>query len=257
MLNLVGLPYSQQNTESYFVLGKSKEVFVVNTYTNSGTVDQIISSGFIQSKTKNTVFAVAANNNQLIANAFVVDRFKNVTIANSYSNSGTSDQIVSSSFSLNRTAVVTAISSVINQQTHTTYFKVDRVNGFVVVNVVNSSQSANSDFLLNLSKDSEFSSAYTNGGSSWSVPTLLFNEVEPIIKMSLTFDQLGRPLVFYNTEDGLLKLYWYNPVTQTNEVKSMGIGYDPVACFDWPQDTGQPFSDMLVFYVNYTCETFV
>lgn len=84
----------------------------------------------------------------------------------------------------------------------------------------------------------------------WQPATVVFTEPTEITKISLTFDQLGRPLVFYNTDTSDLKLYWYNHVTETNEVKSLGIGYDPAACFDWPQDTSQSFSDMLVFYVR-------
>lgn len=87
-------------------------------------------------------------------------------------------------------------------------------------------------------------------GGEWDLPVPLFSEATDVEQISLTFDQLGRPLVFYNTDTSDLKLYWYNPVTETNEVKSIGIGYDPVACFDFPQDTSQSFSDMLVFYVR-------
>lgn len=84
----------------------------------------------------------------------------------------------------------------------------------------------------------------------WQPAIAVFTEPVEITKISLTFDQLGRTLVFYNTDTSDLKLYWYNPVTETSEVKSLGIGYDPVACFDFPQDTNQSFSDMLVFYVR-------
>lgn len=84
----------------------------------------------------------------------------------------------------------------------------------------------------------------------WAEPVVLFQESDFIKDLALTFDQLGRPLVFYRTENLDLKFYWYDPVLQQNAIADLGQGYDPVACFDFPQDTGQAFTDMLVFYVR-------
>lgn len=76
----------------------------------------------------------------------------------------------------------------------------------------------------------------------------LFNEPLPIQQISLTFDQLGRPLVFYLVGDDTLKLYWYDPILQQNTLATLATGFDPEACFDFPQDTGQSFTDILLFY---------
>ena len=84
----------------------------------------------------------------------------------------------------------------------------------------------------------------------WGVSEILFSEPLPIQQMSLTFDQLGRPLVFYRVGEDTLKLYWYDPVAQENTLTNFGIGKDPTACFDFPQDTGQSFTDVLLFYVR-------
>lgn len=78
----------------------------------------------------------------------------------------------------------------------------------------------------------------------------LFNEPLPIEQISLTFDQLGRPLVFYRVGEDTLKLYWYDPIAQQNVLTNFGIGKDPAACFDFPQDTGRSFTDVLLFYVR-------
>lgn len=87
-------------------------------------------------------------------------------------------------------------------------------------------------------------------GEQWGTETLLFNELEPIKQITLTFDQLGRPLVFYRIGADTLKLYWYNPVLEQTELKTLAQGIDPNAGFDAPQDTGQSYSDAMLFYVR-------
>lgn len=87
-------------------------------------------------------------------------------------------------------------------------------------------------------------------GEQWGAETLLFNELEPIKQIALTFDQLGRPFVFYRVGADTLKLYWYNPVLEQTELKVLAQGIDPSAGFDAPQDTGQSYSDAMLFYVR-------
>lgn len=87
-------------------------------------------------------------------------------------------------------------------------------------------------------------------GSGWGSPTILFSEPTPILIISLTFDQLGRPLIFYMVDPFTLKLYWYDPVIQDSVNVQIATGYDPIACFDFPQDTGQSFTDAILFYVR-------
>ena len=90
---------------------------------------------------------------------------------------------------------------------------------------------------------------YKGDGNFWIEKTLLFQEQTPISKMSLTFDQLGRPLVFYRTND-VVKINWFDPIAQQNEIRTISNGDWPTACFDFPQDTGQSFTDILLFYVR-------
>lgn len=87
-------------------------------------------------------------------------------------------------------------------------------------------------------------------GEIWEEPVVVFSEPDFIKDLSLTFDQLGRPLIFYRNENYDLKFYWFDPVLGENTITALGQGYDPVACFDFPQDTGQSFTDMLVFYIR-------
>ncbi|TMP48725.1 hypothetical protein [Pseudoalteromonas sp. S1688] len=86
--------------------------------------------------------------------------------------------------------------------------------------------------------------------NQWGEPIELFNESGTVWEISLTFDQLGRPLVFYRISADTLKLYWYNPVLEQTELKVLAQGIDPNAGFDAPQDTGQSYSDAMLFYVR-------
>lgn len=85
-------------------------------------------------------------------------------------------------------------------------------------------------------------------GVTWAAPVVLFDEPVSIRQIQLTFDQLGRPLVLYRVGENTLKLYWYDPVLQQNILATLATGLDPEACFDFPQDTGQSFTDILLFY---------
>lgn len=87
-------------------------------------------------------------------------------------------------------------------------------------------------------------------GSEWGASIDLFLEESPIGQISLSFDQLGRPLVFYRVGTSTLKLYWYDPLLQESVNVVFAEGIDPLAGFDFPQDTGQPFTDALLFYVR-------
>lgn len=87
-------------------------------------------------------------------------------------------------------------------------------------------------------------------GELWGTEKLLFNETELVREIALTFDQLGRPLLFYRVGEDTLKLYWYNPVTEQEELKILAQGEQPNAGFDAPQDAGQSYSDAMLFYVR-------
>lgn len=89
-----------------------------------------------------------------------------------------------------------------------------------------------------------------DNGSGWGIPTLLFTEAEPIIAMALTFDQLGRPVVFYQTAGNDLKLYWFDPVAGQNVTQFITTGNTPVAAFDYITNINYPESDAWIFYVK-------
>ncbi len=79
---------------------------------------------------------------------------------------------------------------------------------------------------------------------------ILFNEPEEIKEMSLSFDQLGQPIVFYRINTSDLYLYWFDPIEEKYVKVFLTSGVNPTASFDFPQDTSQPFSDALLFYVR-------
>lgn len=89
-----------------------------------------------------------------------------------------------------------------------------------------------------------------DNGGVWGIPTLLFTEAEPIIAMALTFDQLGRPIVFYQTAGNDLKLYWFDPVAGQNVTQLIGTGQYPAATFDYLTNINYQESDAWIFYVK-------
>jgi len=84
----------------------------------------------------------------------------------------------------------------------------------------------------------------------WDSPFELFSEDADIKEMSLTFDQLGRPIVFYRINQSDLYIYWYNAATLQNEKRYIGSGIFPVAGFDIVDETSDPNSDAMLFYVR-------
>lgn len=89
-----------------------------------------------------------------------------------------------------------------------------------------------------------------DNGGGWGVPSVLFTEAEPIIAIALTFDQLGRPIVFYQTVDAELKLYWFDPVAGQNVTQYLTDGQWPTAAFDYINNVNYTESDAWIFYVK-------
>lgn len=73
--------------------------------------------------------------------------------------------------------------------------------------------------------------------------------VPEIKRLSATFDQLGRPMVFFDTGTEL-KLFWFDPVAVANTITVFGEGKYPFATFDIRWDTSNPRSDVLLFYIR-------
>lgn len=84
----------------------------------------------------------------------------------------------------------------------------------------------------------------------YGTPTVAFAEVGVIDEITLTFDQLGRPLFFYKLSTNDLKLYWFDPVLNDNTITVIGQGSSPKAIFDYPTDTNQSFTDAVIFYIG-------
>lgn len=84
----------------------------------------------------------------------------------------------------------------------------------------------------------------------WEEPTILFRDTQKINELSLTFDQLGNPVVFYRLYADFLKLYWYNSVTSSYEIKDLATGSNLISGFDARQETSVQYSDAMLFYVR-------
>ena len=87
-------------------------------------------------------------------------------------------------------------------------------------------------------------------GAAYGLPTVVFAEAAEIVQITLTFDQLGRPLVFYKIADNNIKLYWFDPVLGENTISVFGQGSSPYAIFDYPTKPSQSFTDAVMFYIG-------
>lgn len=63
---------------------------------------------------------------------------------------------------------------------------------------------------------------------------------------TLAFDQLGKVLITW-MENGKAWLYWYNPVSQQNEIKDLGVASSVTCCLDYPIPTVTVTSDIVIF----------
>ncbi len=85
---------------------------------------------------------------------------------------------------------------------------------------------------------------------TWSAPTTLFTESSVITAFSLSWDNLGRPAVFYQT-DTTLKLWFYDSLLGSSTTKIITTnGKNPQADFDYVNDTSDVNSDTMIFYVK-------
>ncbi len=88
------------------------------------------------------------------------------------------------------------------------------------------------------------------GHPEWSAPIELFDEPLPVEQIAVTFDQLGRPMVFYRVSGNVLKLWWFDSLVSQTTTTILGYGTDPVATFDFPIDINKAFTDVLLHYVR-------
>lgn len=88
------------------------------------------------------------------------------------------------------------------------------------------------------------------GHTEWSNEIELFDEPLLIEQISATFDQLGRPMVFYRTNGNVLKLWWFDSQIGQTTTTILGYGTDPTATFDFPININKDFTDALLHYVR-------
>lgn len=87
-------------------------------------------------------------------------------------------------------------------------------------------------------------------GEAWGEPISIFNEPQKILDLCLTFDQLGRPTVFYQLQDGFLYLFWYDPVAGEQTIAQISSGSSPRCIFDYPLAPSNPNSDIILSYIT-------
>ncbi|HDS1207485.1 TPA: hypothetical protein QDZ84_002500 [Shewanella algae] len=90
--------------------------------------------------------------------------------------------------------------------------------------------------------------AYEWNGSGWDFVQDLFAE-PGITEFTGSFDQNGRPLVFFNTGSEL-RLWWYDPIAEQNTTTVFGIGTNPFCTLDLKYGVDTEYSDVLLFYVR-------
>ena len=78
--------------------------------------------------------------------------------------------------------------------------------------------------------------------------TYLFTSGE-VKTLAATFDQLKRPLVFFDTGSEL-RLWWYDPTLEEHTLTPFGEGSDPFATFDIRYSPSNQKSDALIFYLR-------
>lgn len=97
--------------------------------------------------------------------------------------------------------------------------------------------------------DGLFHASKSDGGK-WVYDGVLLNPAATVVDLSLTFDQLGDPIIFYRDDLGILRLWTYDSVLGEKAIKTIGIGSNPKATFDYMTNTSNPSSDAFIFYVR-------
>lgn len=85
--------------------------------------------------------------------------------------------------------------------------------------------------------------------NSWSVPTTLFTVVGSITDISLSFDNLGRPVVFYQIGTQLTLWFYDSQIGGISFKNIVANGHSPIVEFDYVNDTTNPMSDIMMYYV--------
>lgn len=98
----------------------------------------------------------------------------------------------------------------------------------------------------------ESPNVFIRGSASgyWEQKEILFQDLDMILQLDLTFDQLGRPIVIYLTNDDDIKLFWFDPVLVEQTTTLLSTGTSVASGFDLKTNTGDQNSDAMVSYVR-------
>jgi hypothetical protein len=86
--------------------------------------------------------------------------------------------------------------------------------------------------------------------NTWSAPVTLFAEPAGIQDISVSFDGLGRPLVFYARGTELVLWYYDSLVGDVVFRVIEADGITPIINYDMVEDTSDPAADVMLYYVR-------
>ena len=86
--------------------------------------------------------------------------------------------------------------------------------------------------------------------NTWSEPILIFEEVNEIEEISLTFDSLGREIIFYKISSGLYVWFFDSLASSFIKLLISENGKNPLADFDYINNTSNENADAMIFYVK-------
>jgi|GEM_PF-2918932 len=89
---------------------------------------------------------------------------------------------------------------------------------------------------------------YKHDGDNFIYHSELFTPIT-CVSLSAAFDQLGKPLVFFDTGSDL-RLWWYDPELSEHTKTIFGVGTNPFATFDLKYAVDIATSDILLFYIR-------
>lgn len=94
------------------------------------------------------------------------------------------------------------------------------------------------------------SRAVDSQGSAWGPEIKLCTIPKPVSSVSLSFDQTGNAVVAIGYADDTVAVFWYNPETESNELRYVGAGSTPVVGIDNLRNTGKEDTELVMFLVR-------
>lgn len=84
----------------------------------------------------------------------------------------------------------------------------------------------------------------------WGPSEILFQELDEVVSIDFTFDQIGRPITLMLINDGTIKLNWFDPIMDEQVTTTISTGTSIAAGFDIATNTSDSMSDAFIAYVR-------